>query len=158
MTEYSPRIPVPEPYVTMFGRAAYNFAYLEHGIVWIGETLSRGFIDNSYKCTSLQIAKLLVPVVAQLDGSHPLKSRLEVLAQHFVELAGKRNELLHARPYTVTGGEQRLAYRGRSGQSDWPIDLVREAARAFEEAAIQASDLLHTGGLYAAYNRVGNHE
>jgi hypothetical protein len=138
----------------MFGRAAYNFAYLEQGIVWVGETLSQGFIERSYKLTSSRIAQALVLIVAGLDGSHPLKLRLEALARHFVELAETRNMLLHSRPYTAAGGEQRLAYRGRSGQSDWPVGHVTEVARSFEIAAIEAGDLLHHSGLYVAYSRI----
>jgi hypothetical protein len=141
----------------MFGRAAYNFAYLEQEIVWVGETLLRGFISRSYQLTSLQIARELVPIVSALEEGHPLKPRLQMLAQRFVELAVTRNELLHSRPYTAVGGEQRLAYRGRSGQSDWPIEHIVETARAFEEAAIEAGDLLHAGGLYEAYSHAAGH-
>lgn len=151
MTNYTPRIAVSEQYVTIFGQAAYNFTYLEAAMVWVGETLNKGFIERSYNQTSLQIANALGTVIENMDGKHPLKSRLAALAERFVELAYQRNRLLHARPYTATGGEQRLAYRGRQGQDEWPIEHIADAAFAFEKAAIEAGDLLHAGGLYATY-------
>jgi hypothetical protein len=56
----------------------------------------------------------------------------------YVEAIRSRNRLLHAHPYTAFGGAQQL----QGGGVEWPVDLVEQAARAYEEAAIVGSTIL----------------
>lgn len=147
---YSPRIPADETYVHALGRAAYNFAYLESAVVWIGECLRDGFIDASYNMTAKQIANKLIGVAQKLDDHFICRARIINFSEAFVDLAETRNKILHGRPYTADGGVQQLTYRGRSGEVYWPIDDVIIAAEKFEDAAIEAGDLLNDGGLLKA--------
>ncbi|MCY4261371.1 MAG: hypothetical protein OXC91_14045, partial [Rhodobacteraceae bacterium] len=50
------RIPVEDCYLRAFGRAAYNFAYLEWGIIYLVEPVRPGFLSQASNLTSGQIA------------------------------------------------------------------------------------------------------
>jgi hypothetical protein len=150
MDDYTPRIPVEDEYLSALGRATYNFTYLEWGIVWLTETLDPGFLRRVRSLTAGQIAREFQKQVKLADPSVADKKRLSALASTFESLTGERNALLHGNPYTANGGEQRLLYNGKHGRRDWTIPGIVEAARSFEEAAIEAGQLLH-GGLYQSY-------
>jgi hypothetical protein len=46
MTLIPERIPADDRYLRDLGRATYNFAYLEWGVIWIGEKLDPGFLNK----------------------------------------------------------------------------------------------------------------
>ena len=151
--EVSFRIPVVDAYVAAIGRATYNFAYLEWGIVWINECLNPGSINNVGKLTAGQIAKQAVEIVQALPESNANREDLCELAERFTGLVKRRDALLHGKPYTADGGEQRLRYSGRHGDEDWDIPTIIEAALEFERAAIDANAFLHERGLLANHAR-----
>jgi hypothetical protein len=148
---YKPRIPVADSYVAALGHAAYNFAYLEWGIVWLGETIQPGFIGKVRSLTAGLIASQFDVLVDAIPND-PAHLRLKALATSFIALVVERNRLMHGTPFTAEGGEQRLLYRGRSDRRDWSTEGIIEAARSFEKAAIEAGDLLY-GGRLQAYER-----
>ncbi len=53
---------------------------------------------------------------------------------------------MHGNPYTAEGGAQQLLYDGRQ---EWRVQDILDAARDFDDAAIEAANLLHKGGLLA---------
>jgi hypothetical protein len=111
--------------------------------------LDRGFINTVDDLTAGQIARRFEEVVKGLPAQESDKERLETLAGSFIDLVKTRNALMHGRPFTGEGGEQRLLYRGKGQYKDWTFDGIIDAARAYEVAAIEAGDLLHGGRLKA---------
>lgn len=151
MTDQSERIPAEDRYLRALGRAAYNFAYLEWGIVWLTETLEPGFLNEVRSLTAGQIAgrfKNTVSRVAELDSD---KEALEDLSSLFEGLVEDRNRLMHGNPFTAEGGEQRLLYDGKHGRKDWTIELITEFSSQTAAASVIAGGLLHNGR-YQAYN------
>jgi hypothetical protein len=145
---YSFRIQVAKEYVIALGRATYNFAYLEWGIVWIGQALKPGFINEVSELTARSIGKEVAKIIAASSG-HLLFQQLSTLSAKFPELVKRRNSLMHGNPYTAEGGAQQLLYDGQHGRQEWRVQDILDAARDFEDAAIEAANLLHKGGLLA---------
>ena len=152
---YEPRIPIADSYAAAMGRAGYNFAYLEWGIVWLCETLDRGFINTVDDLTAGQIARHFDEVVKGLPAGASDKERLETLSGSFIDLVKERNGLMHGRPFTGEGGEQRLLYRGKGQYKDWTVDCIIDAARAYEVTAIEVGYLLDGGRLKAYQTATG---
>jgi hypothetical protein len=147
-----PKIPVAEEYVAALGRAAYNFSYLEWGIVWLTETLSPDFLKRVGGMTAGMIAREFEILAAAC--SEPDASELQSLAAVFKMLVLDRNALFHGVPYTAADGEQRLRHIGPAGRRDWSVENICDAARRFEDAAIHATKLLHAGR-FDAYSATG---
>ena len=120
----------------------------------MGETMEPGFVINVGSLTAGEIARKFKSFVGKNSADSDLP-RLTKLATAFVDLVGERNELMHGRPFTSQGGEQRLLYNGKSGRRDWSIEEIIKAARSFESAAIEAGDLLHNGRLQAYQQATG---
>ena len=144
MTELSERIPAADEYLRALGRAAYNFAYLEWGIIWLTKTLQPSFLQDASSKTAGQIAKCFSKAAERLDDTQSSKFRLRKLASDFAEIVDDRNSLMHGKPHTDQTGEQRLLYTGRHGRQDWTIELMTEFSSRLEAAAIEAGDLLHS--------------
>ncbi len=104
MQAYSFRIQVAEEYVKALGRATYNFAYLEWGIVCIGQALKPGFINEVSELTARRIGIKVAKIIAASSG-HPLFQQLSTLSAKFSELV-KRRGLLDARK-PIYGGRGR---------------------------------------------------
>ena len=147
MTEQAERIPVAEDYLRALGRATYNFAYLEWGIIWITETLQFGFLEKASNMTAGQIADNFLKAVEGLDDTEPDKAPLQALATNFVQIVADRNRLMHGNPHTAQTGEQRILYDGRHGRTDWTIDSITQFSSHAATASIEAGDLLHNGRL-----------
>jgi hypothetical protein len=145
------RIPADKKYLASLGRAAYNFVYLEWGIVWVWECIERGALSKVGKLTAGQIAKKFKEATSKRKIDCPFRSRLSTLSIDFEMIVKQRDSLLHANPYSAEVGEQRLMYNGRNERKDWPIDNINDVADRFAVLSIEAGDLLH-GGLYAEYN------
>ncbi len=147
MSGYESRIPASEAYVRRLGRAVYNFTYLEHSIVWLGETMSPGFINSCKKSTAKIIANKFESVVESTALDNDTKQKLATLSTEFKELVKVRDKILHSRPYTTEDGEQELLYDGRHGRMKLVPEELEVAAQGFETAAIAAGRLLHESGL-----------
>jgi hypothetical protein len=139
---YRPRIPAEDTYVASVGRAFYNFTYLEWVAVWTIVKLSAdGFGSVPRGKSSSFIAKALVNAIDTTQPPLSFQLRRRLLAFHSAYRASisARNKLLHAHPYTTPDGLQRL----QGGGHDWPTDAVIDAARQFEQAAVDGSDVFH---------------
>ena len=144
------RIPVADEYLRALGRATYNFAYLEWGIVWLTETLERNFLREVSRLTAGQIAQRFSAVVRKLPDAEKDKAALQQPATVFSDLVEDRNRLMHGNPHTAAGGEQRLLYDGKHGRKDWTIASIVDFSDRTATASIEASRLLH-GGRLASY-------
>ena len=147
MTEQSERIPVAEDYLRALGRAAYNFAYLEWGVIWLTETLQSGFLKKASTMTAGQIANCFSKAVEILDDTEPDKVPLRSLATDFVQIVADRNSLMHGNPHTAQTGEQRLLYDGRHGRRDWTIGSITQFSSRAATASVEAGVMLHNGRL-----------
>lgn len=153
MANQAERIPVDDQYLRSLGRATYNFAYLEWGIVWLTETIQFGFLTEVHKLTAGQIANRFSKAVGNLADEVPDKQALQSLSSSFTDLVEDRNRLMHGNPFTATGGEQRLLYDGKHGRKDWTIQSVDDFSEKTATASIEAGRLLH-GGLLTKYQKV----
>ena len=145
---YNSRIPADSDYLNAVGRAFYNFTYLEWGVVWTIVKLSAdGFGSVPRGKPASDIAKALIKAIAATEPPLPDKLRRDLVKFHESYLAaiGRRNTLLHAHPYTAPDGSQQLG----GGGVDWPVEVVDEAAKFFEDAAITGNAIFH-GELKAA--------
>ncbi len=152
MANVAERIPVDDAYLLAVGRATYNFAYLEWGIVWLVEAIEPGFLGKAETLTANKISKELMKVLKNFDQHDPAMLKLNELASSFVSLVKLRDMLMHGNPITADGGAQKLHYQGRHGVKDWSIPEILEFANKTAEASISAGELLH-GGMLAAYKK-----
>ena len=144
MANITYRIPVAEDFAKAIGHAVYSFCYLEWGVVWIIQCLEPGYIHNIQGLTAGRFAEHLtrrIDVATTVEGS--LKIRLKAFAAQFKELVKRRNELVHGNPFTADGGEQRLGYSGKKGRVDWTLADIIDVTRSFENASVEAGELLH---------------
>lgn len=140
-------IPAKDQYLRELGRATYNFAYAEWGIVWLAETLEPGFLSDAQTLTAGQIARRFSSAVEKVPVTEHDLAELIELAKRFLGLVEERNRLLHGNPFTADDGEQRLLYSGKHGRKEWTEKLVQQFS---DDAAIlgsAAGRLLHGGRL-----------
>lgn len=145
-------IPAKGRYLTELGRATYNFAYLEWGIVWLTETLEPGFLRRAHKMTAGEIAQGFVKAVARLPATEPDLPELTELAASFPGLVQERNRLIHGNPVTADNGEQRLLYSGKHGRKDWTEELMQQFSDDAAKLGSDAGRLLH-GGRHEMWKR-----
>ncbi|MBA3423506.1 MAG: hypothetical protein H0U04_02990 [Rubrobacter sp.] len=139
---YKPRIPSDPDYVQAIGQAFYNFTYLEWVVVSTIVKLSPDGFGSVPKGESASyIAKALIRAINGTTPPlpNPLRVRLVKFHESYLEAIPVRNKLLHGHPYTVPGGAQQLS----SGGYKWSIDTVHEAAKLFEDAAIEGNAIFH---------------
>ena len=138
-------IPANDQYLRELGRATYNFAYVEWGIVWLAEALEPGFLRDAQTLTAGQIARRFLTAVEKTPVTEPDLPELAALARSFLGLVEERNRLIHGNPFTADNGEQRLLYSGKHGRKDWTEELMQQFS---DDAATLGSDagrLLHGG-------------
>jgi hypothetical protein len=155
MTRSADRIPVESAYLEALGRAVYNFAYLEWGVIWLCETLQPGFLRKAAKLTAGQIKDEFIRMSADFRSDSGFED-LKYLSEMFAELVHDRNRLVHGNPFSAPSGEQRLGYRGKHGDADWTIDLIYEFADRTANASLRASRLLHGGRLERYHSQNGS--
>ncbi len=147
MNEQAERIPVDDGYLRALGRAAYNFAYLEWDIIWLTETMRKGFLRQASQLTAGLIACEFSREVERLDDTDRDKVRLQSLANDFKEIVKNRNSLMHGNPHTAEADEQCLLYDGEHGRRDWTVNAMEQFAASAATASIEAGKLLHGGRL-----------
>jgi hypothetical protein len=150
MTPVRDRIPAEPEYLQALGRAAYNFTYLEWGIVWLGETLLDGFIGWCSKQTAQQIGERFAKLARAVPPDDDDREALICIAGKFLTLVLDRNRLLHAHPYTATDGEQRLGYRGKSEPKDWPKSEIEMFADDVSDLSSHVTSAFY-GGRYETW-------
>lgn len=139
---YDSRIPADSDYLNTVGRAFYNFTYLEWVVVSTIVKLSPdGFGSVPKGQPASYIAKALIKAIAAAEPPLPDKLRRDLVKFHDSYLTAiiRRNKLLHAHPYTADDGFQQLC----GGGVEWPTDVVDEAAKMFEDAAIAGNAIFH---------------
>lgn len=141
------RIPASDSYLRELGRAAYNFSYLEWGVIWLAETLEPGFLSEAQALTAGQIAQRFINVAKSVPDSDCDHLDLINLARSFQGLVEDRNRLIHGNPFTADNGEQRLLYSGKHGRKDWTENLIQQFSDEAAALASSAGRLLH-GGRY----------
>lgn len=151
MTKKSERIPVAEDYLRALGRATYDFACLEWGIIWLTETLQTVLLKKASTMTAGQIADCFSNVVEILDDTDSDKKRLLAIASDFAQIVTERNRLMHGHPHTTETGEQRLLYNGKHGRKEWTIDLMTSFPERAATASIKAGGVLNNGRLQQYY-------
>jgi hypothetical protein len=115
---YHSRIPADPAYIEALGRAFYNFTYLEWIVVWTIVKLSPdGFGSVPRGESASHIAGALIRAIAATSPplSQGLRHSLVKFHEAYRGAIRSRNKLLHAHPYTATGGLQQL----RGGRHDW---------------------------------------
>jgi hypothetical protein len=139
---FQSRIQVHPNYIKALGTAFYNFTYLEWIVMWTIVKLSEsGFEAVPRGQTASFVAKAWAKAIEtspQLSGA--LRTKLAHFHQCYVKAIKHRNKLLHAHPYTTSGGAQQLM---ASGGLEWPIETVENAARFFDTTAVEGSELFH---------------
>jgi len=143
IADRSERIPVSDEYLRALGRATYNFAYLEWGIIHLTKTLRPDFLQDATSKTAGELSGCFSKAVELLDDTWPSKARLQTLAEYFTQIVAARNSLMHGNPHTAQTGEQRLLYDGRHGRRDWTIELMAEFSSRAATASMEVGDLLH---------------
>ena len=123
------RSAVKADYLEAFGYVAYCFASCEWQVAWCCERIKPGSLRKitDGEMTAGQIAHFFKDIARNMPRS-PEREQLKHLAQTFVALAEKRNEILHAKPCTGPSGEARL-----SGDKVLEIADLEDAADAFAE-------------------------
>jgi len=139
---YDSRIPADSDYLHAVGRSFYNFTYLEWIVVCTIVKLSAdGFGSVPKGQPASYIATALIKAIAATEPPLPDLLRRDLVKFHESYLAAisRRNKLLHAHPYTAADGTQQLG----GGRVEWPTDVVDEAAKFFEGAAIVGNTIFH---------------
>jgi hypothetical protein len=142
------RVPADETYTALLGRAVYNFAYLEWGVIYTVETLSPGYLSEYAQAQrpmpSGQVAAAFRETLnARVDLPSDLKEKLATCAARFTKLVDDRTRLIHAHPYTADGGHQQLSYQGRLPPATWPDAGVEAVARDFDAAACDTNEVFY---------------
>lgn len=142
---YKSRIPTDPGYAAALGQAIYNFVYMEWIVVWIIEKLAPGYLRQSPgQKMSGRIANEFKAAISDCGHIGPeTRALLSGIADRFSTSKDRRNQLLHAHPFTGERGAQMLG-RSEPGQRiAWDISLVSEAAKEFEDLAIDANGLFY---------------
>ncbi len=148
MADLLERIPVDDDYLVALGRATYNFAYLEWGIIWLADTLQPEFLHNAEGKTAGQIAEEFCSIVKGLDNADRDKVQLQRIADDFHKIIADRNSLMHSNPYTAyPDEEQRLLYSNKPRREDWTIEKMKDFSCRTADMSIKAGELLHNGRL-----------
>lgn len=138
------QIPVENDYLLALGRAAYNFAYLEWGIIHLADQYTQGFLELSHTLTAGQISRQFGEIVIRMPDDFEQKTEVEEVATQFGSLVVNRNKLMHGNPFSADGGEQRLTYAGRHGPKDWTIEEINTFSDQTAELSIAVVRLIHS--------------
>ncbi len=144
---YTPTYPIAGDYVRLLGYAVFMYAMLEWQVVYVGEKLKPGFVNENVGKEGGGIANAFDAALSAASSalSTEVAQRLEEMARKFRNLKDRRNTLIHARPITMPGTERTpgLSYEGRSGSALWTRRELIDAIREFEAAAREANDIYY---------------
>ena len=132
-------------YVQVLGRACYNFAYLEACVIRCIELFEDGYqlAVRTRKMTAGQVAFDFVQLSREDFIPDKIATGMARVAGRFDVLVDTRNDLLHGRPRTSAGGEQRLYRLAPDGHEvDWTLGEIEDAANDFETCAMDVIDIL----------------
>ena len=132
------RIAVDDAYVAAFGRATCIFAVLEWNAVWCCERMRPGHVRALKRKTAGVIADDL-DRLSHRRHDPVLRAACVKSATEFERLVDVRNAIIHGKPGTAPGGEQRLFRDG----VPWTPDTVNDAADEFAACGASLNALLH---------------
>ena len=130
-------------YLQALGRAVYNFAYLELVVMHTIARVSPDGFDSVPKGeTAKRIAGALANAIQHTSPplSRNLHRRLAQFHKRFGNAIKVRNKLIHAHPSTTHDGAQQFWASGY----EWPIETVYEAAKLFEDLAIEGNAIYYS--------------
>jgi len=107
MSDERLRVQLEPAYAQALGRATYCFAILEWRVVWCGESIQVDWLKEVQHKAAGLIGLRFEKLVASMPDSE-LRDRLRALGKDFMELVDQRNQIIHGKPSTAPGGEQRL--------------------------------------------------
>ena len=134
------RLVIDDEYAHALGVAAYCFAICEWNAVWCAEKLQAGYVITieAERKTAGRIATELEALTANISDA-AIRLRGANAAADFVRVTKERNGLLHGKPGTAPGGEQRL-FRNTG---EWTIAAINRFADEAAACSIELNDLLH---------------
>ena len=136
MSEQQP-LPADDEYLTAIGRAVMWFARCEWGAVWCCERLDPGYANRLVRQAAGDIAADLSRNVLAIPDT--LKRSVgQKASAEFIRLVKQRNALIHAKPCTATGGEQRL-FKNET----WTTERVTQLSKEFEACDALLNNFLH---------------
>ena len=145
------RIPIDPNYATALGKAVYAFAYYEWAIIYLIEHIEVGFVamySRGKPMTSGGVKKAFDKAIENPLAVFSVLSKCEMekCRDTFAGLVEIRNALIHAHPGTDSNGSQILFYQASLLKTfsdvKWPEQVVTEALKKFDEAAVEAGMLL----------------
>jgi len=139
------RIPADPEYLHAVGRAFYNFAYMEWGVIYgIARLKGCPLWEVPVHEPGGTVAAALGRAIkgTNLCLTPDLLADLKKLVDAFRRAVKERNNLLHANPFTDEGGAQRL---GGKGHRKWRTEDVLRAAKQFEDLSYEVGRLLSDG-------------
>ena len=139
MADERKRVPVDPEYIQALGLATYAFARCEWQVVWCCERIQPGALNKivSEEMTAGAIAKRFTNVVRNMPKSKE-REELAALADEFMALVSERNRIVHGKPCTAPGGEQRL-----SGPSIIEAVDLERAADAFAACGSKLNSMFY---------------
>jgi hypothetical protein len=132
--------PCDPRYIEALGHAVYNFAWLEHNVVWAFEKLEPGYWGDyvSKGKSAGTVANDLDQAIKDHAKGHVAEAELLGISKAFRKLKYLRDKLLHATPIAASDGRQ-LHYLARDARDiAWGVDRVRQASTDFAAAAESA--------------------
>jgi len=129
--------PCDPEYIEALGHAVYNFAWLEHNVVWVIELLEPDYWREyvSKEKSAGTVAKDLDQAINDRAKGHVAEVELLDLSKTFRKLKYLRDKLLHATPIAASDG-RRLHHVAHDVA--WGVDRVRQASTDFAAAADSA--------------------
>lgn len=125
---------MPEPeYFQAVGRAFYEYAYMEWGIVYaIARIRGCSLFDVPVHSGGTSIARHLRRAIRLRMPAFSAETKRALLGvvSDFEAAVAKRNNLFHSNPFTDEGGVQRL---GGRGHSRWTLAELEDATNFFVE-------------------------
>jgi hypothetical protein len=126
-----------DDYLHHLGRAAYGFAYLEWGIIYLAAELDpdQPSVNRSAGLAAGLVAAMLRNAIAASKMSADVLADAKTYAAEFDRLIPRRNDIVHAHPATIEG-DQRLHRRRPAGTT---LTIQVELLDAFVDDCLSLS-------------------
>lgn len=131
------RVAVDDAYVEALGRTVYVFATLEWNAVWCCERMRPGYVRTLGRKTAGVIADDLLRYARRRPDIE--RPAFVTPAEAFKRLVEVRNAILHGKPGTADGGDQRLFSEGTA----LGVEALHNAADDFSHCSLLLNALLY---------------
>ncbi|MDH2314000.1 hypothetical protein [Methylobacterium brachiatum] len=143
---YRSRIPCDPEYALALGQAAYSYSYLEWQAICVARKLKTDFIaEDMYTWPAGKIARAIYEVVKEKRSllPDPTYRKVKATVAELWDAAELRNDMLHAYPYTSSGGAQRLGRRTNGKNAEWTFERFDAATAFFEDLSVRLNDIFY---------------